>query len=253
MVLSKFKEFVKDKKAKNSNGSTDESDQIDSVAGEADKSQDASHASQAEGEPIGRSNCFDLTEKFKKDKVALDLVVAVDQVIRDRELSEHKLNELQSRFDHSKTQGHLLSNEINHLTRLLAEREKQIETFEAKLGDKNIEIDQLMEDLRELQSRMSAEIRELKAVVEIERGKYSKLQEQYKIEMSKATMSIKQSEEKLASMESKANTLTRLYEDVRKENTYLLNMVNEFTNRMTVTFGQFSGKEAGGKQAKGEN
>ncbi len=176
---------------------------------------------------------FQITNKLEKDKITLDLINAVNQIVRARQLTEQNLQELQVRFSHSQNQNVLKDKEITRVNEIVAEKEKQIEELESKLSDKNIKIDHLMEEVREIQSAMSSEIKELNKVVDLEQEKNLKYKDRYEKESMDLIIKLKKSEELIINLETENNNLSKLYDSIRNENKYLLNMVNDFADRMS--------------------
>jgi chromosome segregation ATPase len=185
-------------------------------------------------------NLFTLPEKVEKDNIVLDLVSAVEQLIRARHISENSLNELQKRHHHAKDQIESLQKEITQVRKALDNKEREVKEWESKLTDKNLAIDQLMEDYNMLQANVANEIRELKNAYEMERGKNQQVQQQNLKESLENMTLLKKNEETIVLLRTENENLKKSYDNIRKENTYMVSVVNDFTNRMAVSFSQYT-------------
>ncbi|UNC92451.1 coiled-coil domain-containing protein [Candidatus Contubernalis alkaliaceticus] len=187
-------------------------------------------------------NCFPLNDNM--DKANLDLVNAVNQILRARQFTQQNLEEIQVRLSHSQNQNLVINKEITLVKGILAQKGKEINLLESKISDKNIKIDSLMEEIRENQSNMSNEIKELHKTIDIEQQKYLKYKEQYEKESLNLIMKLKKRDETIIQLESENNNLSKAFENIRKENKYLLSMINDFTDRMSMSFEKIPGQKS---------
>lgn len=188
----------------------------------------------------GWTSLFNLPDRVEKDNIVLDLVSAIEQLIRARQISENSLKELQKRHQHAQEQIESLQKEIAQVRTALENKEGQVKEWEGKFADKNMAIDQLMEDYNILQANVTKEIRELKNAYEIERGKNKQVQEQNLKESIENITILKKNEETIVMLRTENENLKKSYENIRKENTYILSMVNDFTSRMSLSFSQYN-------------
>lgn len=184
--------------------------------------------------------------KAQMDKKSLDLVFAVEQMIQAKQHVEISYRELQDRL--SQANGHIerMGKDLKNLNKVIEERERSILELEQKLTERNLKVDQMMEDYRELQSSLSGEIEELKGVIEIERQKYASLLQKHNEMHAEKNKRISDLEEKIGKQEIEYSHLKQKFEALRQEKTYLLNMVNDFTARLTTPFASnTSGRDDG--------
>ncbi len=180
--------------------------------------------------------------KANMDKKSLDLVFAVEQIIQSRQHTELNMNELQDRLNHSNSYVERLNRDVRNLNKVIEEREKNIMELENKLVEKNLKVDQVMEDFRELQASMSSETDELKNVIDLERQKYSGLLQKHNEANAEKNLKINELEEKIGRLEVENTHLKQKYETMRQEKAYLANMISDFTSRMSLPLGQNQSK-----------
>ncbi len=194
--------------------------------------------SEAKEEPSGSV----LINKAHMDKSSLDLIFAVEQMIKDKQHVEMSHNDVQDRLNHANGQNDRLNRDLKNLGKVIEEREKSILELERKLADKNLKVDQMLEDYRELQSNMSGQNEELKGVIELERQNYAGLLQKHNEMITDKNKRISELEEKNVRSESELTQMKQKFDTLRQEKTHLLNVVNDFTNRLTSPFASNAGK-----------
>ncbi|MGG4480253.1 hypothetical protein [Paenibacillus illinoisensis] len=197
-----------------------------------------STTSEAKEEPSGSV----LINKAHMDKSSLDLLFAVEQMIKDKQHVEMSHNDVQDRLNHANGQNDRLNRDLKNLGKVIEEREKSILELERKLADKNLKVDQMLEDYRELQSNMSGQNEELKGVIELERQNYAGLLQKHNEMITDKNKRISELEEKNVRSESELTQMKQKFDTLRQEKTHLLNVVNDFTNRLTSPFASNAGK-----------
>ncbi|AIQ32967.1 MULTISPECIES: hypothetical protein [unclassified Paenibacillus] len=175
--------------------------------------------------------------KAQLDKKSLDLVFAVEQMIQARAHAETNNHELQDRLNHSSSHVERLGRDLRNLNKVIEEREKSILELEHKLVEKNLKVDQVLEDYRELHTTLSGEMDELKSTIDLEQQKYANLVQKHNDAISEKLKRMNELEEKIGRLETENSHLKQKYDTVRQEKTYLSSMISDFTNRMTVPFG----------------
>lgn len=183
-----------------------------------------------------------LINKAHMDKSSLDLLFAVEQMIKDKQHVEMSHNDVQDRLNHANGQNDRLNRDLKNLGKVIEEREKSILELERKLADKNLKVDQMLEDYRELQSNMAGQNEELKGVIELERQNYAGLLQKHNEMITDKNKRISELEEKNVRSESELTQMKQKFDTLRQEKTHLLNVVNDFTNRLTSPFASNAGK-----------
>lgn len=179
-----------------------------------------------------------MANKTNLDKKSLDLVFAVEQMIQARQHAEINIYELQDRLNHSSGHVERLSRDLKNLNKVIEEREKSILELEQRLIEKNLKVDQVIEDYRELQSTLSSEIDELKSVIDLEQQKYTSLVQTHNEANAEKMKKINEMEERIGRLEVENSHVKQKYESVRQEKAYLSNMISDFTSRMSIPIGQ---------------
>lgn len=202
--------------------------------------------SAAKAEQSDESSGSVLINKGHLDKRSLDLVFAVEQMIKAKQHVEMSHNDLQDRLGHANGQIDRLNRDLKNLGKVIEEREKSILELEKRLSDKNLKVDQMMEDYRELHSALSGEIEELKSVIELERQNYAGLLQKHNETTADKNKKINELEEKNTRLEAELSQMKQKFDALRQEKTHLLNIVNDFTNRLTSPFAPSTGSVDGG-------
>ncbi|WP_170158473.1 hypothetical protein [Aquisalibacillus elongatus] len=172
----------------------------------------------------------------KKDKIALDLLVAVDQMMSDRDLVKQNLDEVKDRLKHSDDYVNKLTQEKTQLQKTVEEKDDEIGQLEDQITNRSLKYDQLMEDYQEMQMRLTHEIEELKNNINIEEERYIKLNEAYEREQMENISKVQKLEDKIRELDTKNENLQKKYYKIREENSYLLGMFKDFNNRMSSSF-----------------
>ncbi|MNB99189.1 hypothetical protein D3C75_464570 [compost metagenome] len=141
---------------------------------------------------------------------------------------------------HSSSHVERLNRDMKNLNKVIEEREKNVRELEHKLIERNLKVDQVLEDYRELQTALTAEIEELKSTIELEQQKYVNLIQKHNEAHAEKLKKMNDLEEKIGRVEIENAHLKQKYDTIRQEKAYLSGMISDFTNRMTVPFGSGS-------------
>ncbi|SFB51541.1 hypothetical protein SAMN05216312_11152 [Cohnella sp. OV330] len=186
-----------------------------------------------------------LVPKSHMDKKSLDLIFAVEQMIKEKQHVEMSHRDLQDRLGHANGQTDRLNRDLRNLGKVIEEREKSIQELEQRLVDKNLKVDQMMEDYRELQAALTGEIEELKGMIELERQNYAGLLQKYNGTSAEKNKKIGELEEKNERLESELAQMKQKFDALRQEKTHLLTIVNDFTSRLSSPFASNAGQPDG--------
>jgi chromosome segregation ATPase len=174
--------------------------------------------------------------KARMDKLSLDLLGVAEQMIQAKQLAEQKILELQDRLHQAG--GHIdrLTRDIRNLDQMIGERDHSIADLEQKLAGKNLKVDQVLEDYRELQTAMSAEIEGMKGLLDMEQTKYRTLLQKHNDAQAEKTKKVNELEERISKLEIENGHMKAKYEAQLQEKAYLDRMINDFTSRMAAPF-----------------
>jgi predicted nuclease with TOPRIM domain len=89
---------------------------------------------------------------------------------------------------------------------------------------------------------MAGQNEELKGVIELERQNYAGLLQKHNEMITDKNKRISELEEKNVRSESELTQMKQKFDTLRQEKTHLLNVVNDFTNRLTSPFASNAGK-----------
>lgn len=183
--------------------------------------------------------------KGHMDKSTLDLVIAVEQMVKAKQHVELSYNEMQDRLNQANGQNDRMNKDLRNLGKVIEDREKSIMELERRLSDNNLKVDQMMEDYRELHTTLSGEIEQLKGVIELERQNYAGLLQKHNETTADKTKRINELEEKNMRLEAELNQMKQRSDALRQEKEHLLNIVNDFTNRLTSPYASNTGANEG--------
>ncbi|WP_156291051.1 hypothetical protein [Oceanobacillus salinisoli] len=182
------------------------------------------------------SNDKQLFSKDNQDKVSLDLIVSVENMLKDRELILYKNKGL-------KDQLHTANDTINRYKhdqmkkdQLIQSKNKEIRELETTLTNKQMNYDQILEDYQEFQSTSNSQYEKLSNDLEKEINKYNKLNEESTNAEYQNMLKIKELEEKVRNLELENQEYMERYEKLQDEKAELMQNINDFTERMSFSF-----------------
>ncbi len=175
-------------------------------------------------------------ELLKQDKTAFDLVVAVENLLNDRQLFQFKSKDTEDQLFNANETINRLKNELSKREHLILEKEKEFRSLEDKLTSKQMSYDQLLEDYKDYQSSSNSGIENLKYQLEKERNKYFQLNEEFTKHQYDSMQRTKDLEEKLRDSEAENLQISSQYQKVMEEKAQLLQSVTDFTTRMSFSF-----------------
>jgi chromosome segregation ATPase len=191
----------------------------------------------SEGEPADNVNSSKLDFSFlEQDKTALDIVVAVENLLNDRQLSQFKSKDTEDQLSNATETINRLKNELNKKEHMILEKEKEFRTLEDKLTSKQMSYDQLLEDYKDYQGSTNTSIENLKYQLEKERNKYSQLNDEFSKHQYDSIQKFKELEETLRDTGAENTQISSQYQKVLEEKTELLKTVTDFTERMSFSF-----------------
>lgn len=174
--------------------------------------------------------------KDKQDKVSLDLILAAENMLKDRRLLLYKLAGLEEQLQAEKELTARLKHELMKESQLVKEKEKEINLLENKLTTKQMDYDQLLEDYKSYQLTSTQEYEQLTAQLEAEMNKYTRLKEEATEKQYQQMLQIKELEERIRELEVENQQYLQQYQKIQNEKTKLMQTFNEFTERMSVNF-----------------
>ncbi|MCJ8012053.1 hypothetical protein MUG84_09890 [Paenibacillus sp. KQZ6P-2] len=172
---------------------------------------------------------------LEQDKVALDLVVAVENLLNDRQLASFKIKDNEQQLQNANESINRLKNELSKKEHFILEKEKEFRSLEDKLTHKQMSYDQLLEDYKEYQNSSNSGIENLKYQLEKERNKYVKLNDEFSHYQYESMKKAKELEERIRDLESENQKVESQYQKVLEEKNHLLQTISDFTARMNFS------------------
>lgn len=186
-----------------------------------------------QNELTGSKRSNDIVNINDKDKISLDLLLAVEQIIKDRQFTKLTLDEQKQKLTYSYENNEKLKRDMNSLEQRILEKDRELDNTEQKLTNKQMNFDQLLEDFKELQVSTASEIEDLQYKVEMGLNKYNKLNEEaneYRITSMKETEVL---QEKVRELRVQNEQLHAQYKNEVVQKSKLLNTINDFTDHLS--------------------
>lgn len=173
--------------------------------------------------------------KENQDKVSLDLIVALENMLKDRQLILYKNKGLEDSLYSTKESVTRVKQELMKKEQQLQDKVNEISLLESKLTDKQMSYDQLLEDYKEYQNTSNTDSDKIRTELEKEISKYNKLTEEATQAQYQAMLKNKELEERIRELEVENQNNKERYERVFAEKEQLLQTINEFTQRISFT------------------
>ncbi|MFB4169094.1 hypothetical protein [Virgibacillus sp. JSM 102003] len=177
-----------------------------------------------------------LFSKDNQDKVASDLIVSLENMLKDRELILYKNNGLQDQLHTANETINRYKHDEMKKEQLLQDKNKEIRDLEGNLTNKQMSYDQLLEDYKEYQNKSNSEYEKISNDLEKESNKYNKLNEESTNTQYQSMLRIKELEEKVRNLEIENQKYHEQYEKITDEKAELMQTINDFTERMSFSF-----------------
>jgi chromosome segregation ATPase len=174
--------------------------------------------------------------KENQDKISLDLIVAVENLLKDRQLVKIKHNTLDKRLQEANEMITRYKQDLEKRDELLNEKTKEIQVLENSLTNKQMTYDQLLEDYKEYQQNSNTEYEQIVNQLETSQDKYEKLTEEFTKSKYESMVKINELEEKIRSMEIANKKYASQYQQILDEKNELMQTINDFTERMSISF-----------------
>lgn len=178
--------------------------------------------------------------KEGQDKVSLDLIVSLENMLKDRQLILYKKSDLENQLRTANETIQRLKQDQMKKEQLLQEKEQEITDLEGSLTTKQMAYDQLLEDYKEYQKTSNMEYEQISTQLEKEIAKYKKLDEEATNIQYENMMKIKDLESKIRDLEIENQKFKEQYEQISNEKAELMQTINDFTERMSFSFSRKS-------------
>ncbi|RNB83399.1 hypothetical protein EDM56_22305 [Brevibacillus fluminis] len=174
--------------------------------------------------------------KDNQDKIALDVIVSIENMLKERQLLTFKNKGLEDQLDTANETINRFKHDQIKKDQLLQEKNKEIRELENSLTSKQMKYDQLLEDYKEYQHTSNMEYKKITNQLETETAKYSKLYEESTNTQYQSMLKINELEDKIRSLEIENQKYEVQYLKIVDEKAELMQTINDFTERMTLSF-----------------
>lgn len=177
-----------------------------------------------------------LFSKENQDKTALDVIVSIENILKERQLLSYKNNALIDQVDAANETISRFKRESLKKDQLLQDKSKEIRELEHMLTNKQMSYDQLLEDYKEFQLTSNLEFDKISNQLETEKAKYAKLFEESTRIQSQQQDRINELEDRIRNLEIENEKFAEQYEKISNEKADLMKSINDFTERMSFSF-----------------
>lgn len=177
-----------------------------------------------------------LFSKDNQDKVVLDSIVSLENMIKDRQLILYKNKGLEEQLFVANETISRMKKDLMKKDQQLQEKSKEIRGLEISLTNKQMNYDQLLEDYKEYQNTSNMEYEKVSSQLETEANKYAKLNEESMNTQYQNMLKINELEEKVRSLETENQQYIQQYQKILGEKNELMKTINDFTERMSFSF-----------------
>lgn len=171
-----------------------------------------------------------------QDKITLDLLVPLENMLKDRQLILYKNQGLEEQLDALNETINRLKQDQMKKDQQLQEKNKAIRGLENNLTNKQMSYDQLLDDYKEYQTNSNIEYERVSQLLDIETNKYNKLNEESTANQYKNMLKTNELEEKIRNLEIEAQRYQEEYQKIVADKDELMQTINDFTERMSFSF-----------------
>lgn len=188
---------------------------------------------ESEGKAMQNNNI--LFSKDNQDKVVLDSIIALENMVKDRQLLLYKNKDLDNQLFSANETISRIKQDLMKKEQLLLEKNKEIRGLETNLTNKQMGYDQLLEDYKEYQNTSNAEYENISIQLDTETNKYNKLNEELMNSQYQNMLKINELEEKVRILKIENEQFEQQYRKVLDEKSELMKTINDFTDRMSFS------------------
>lgn len=178
----------------------------------------------------------DIFSKDDQDKIALDVIVSIENILKDRQLLSFKKEGLEEQLQSANETINRLKQDLIKKEQMIQEKSKESRELESKLTNKQMNYDQLLEDYKEYQLTSKMEYEKLTNQLETSTIKYAKLNEEFTNAQYQSMLKINSLEDTIRNLEIENKKYAEQYEKIADEKKKLMQTINDFTEKMSFSF-----------------
>ncbi|CAH2717448.1 hypothetical protein BACCIP111895_04640 [Neobacillus rhizosphaerae] len=177
-----------------------------------------------------------LFSKDNQDKIALDVLVSIENILKERQLLSYKYRGLEDQLFTANEAINRFKHDLIKRDQLLQEKNKEIRELENNLTNKQMRYDQLLEDYKEYQLTSNMEYEKISNQLETETAKYNKLIEESTNAQYQSMLKVNELEDKVRNLEIENQKYAEQYQKLVDDKAELMQTINDFTERMSFSF-----------------
>ncbi|MNW44815.1 hypothetical protein D3C74_220620 [compost metagenome] len=189
-----------------------------------------------ESVPSDNSSKKYILSKENLDKVSLDLIVSLENMLNERQLVAFKNEDLDQQLQASNETISRLKYDLVKKDQLVQDKSKEIRTLEGTLTSKQMSYDQLLEDYKEYQSTANLDFEKVSTQLEKEINKYNLLKEESASIQYQNMLTIRELEEKIRDLDTENKKFETQCAKITAEKAELMKTIQDFTERMSFSF-----------------
>ncbi|MNI10260.1 hypothetical protein D3C73_633640 [compost metagenome] len=186
--------------------------------------------------PSDNSSKKYILSKENLDKVSLDLIVSIENMLNERQLMAFKNEDLDNQLQASTETIDRLKYDLVKKEQLIQDKNKEVHSLESTLTNKQMSYDQLLEDYKEYQNTANLDFDKVSTQLEKEINKYNLLKEESASIQYQNMLNIRELEEKIRDLETENKKFEAQCAKITAEKTELMKTIQDFTERMSFSF-----------------
>lgn len=177
-----------------------------------------------------------ILSKENQDKVTLDLIVSIENILHDRQLILYKNDGLEDQLHIANETNNRIKHELVKKEQIILDNQKEIRVLEGNLTNKQMVYEQLLEDFKDYQNNSSSDFEKVSNQLDKQINKYNLLKEESSNIQYQNLLNIRELEEKIRELEIENQKYAEQYAKILKDKSELMQTINDFTDRMSFSF-----------------
>jgi chromosome segregation ATPase len=177
-----------------------------------------------------------LFSKDNQEKIALDVIVSIENMLKERQLLSYKSKGLEDQLYTANKTISRFNHDLTKKDQLLQEKNKEIRELENNMTKQQMRYDQLLEDYKGYQLTSNIEYEKISNQLETETAKYNKLYEESTNAQYQSMLKINELEDKIRNLEIENHKYIEQYQRIVDDKAVLMQTINDFTERMSFSF-----------------
>lgn len=177
-----------------------------------------------------------ILSKDNQDKISLDLIVSLENILHDRQLILYKNDGLEDQLHIASETNNRIKQELVKKEQIIQDNHKEIRILEGNLTNKQMVYEQLLEDYKDYQNTSSSDFEIVSDQLDKQINKYNLFKEESNNIQYQNLLNIRELEEKMRELEIENQKYAEQYAKILEEKSELMQTINDFTERMSFSF-----------------